>query len=253
MIEIKPMGKTNPMATIYIGTSGFSYREWNGSFYPIGIKSVEMLRFYASQFNAVELNNTFYQLPSPESLNSWRNTTTPGFRFAVKASQNITHRRDYGMSEGYFDLFLSRIILLKDRLGPILFQFPPTYGDPERLEEFIAHLDNLLPNYPQIIPVVELRNKKLLNQPIFDILSDHHLNLCLNDAYIPPEEWPEPSEIIYLRLRNGPYQPDYLPRIGDFIKQKAGFGQDCHVFFKHEIIAPELARELLAILKSPGR
>lgn len=239
------------MATIYIGTSGFSYREWIGSFYLSGIKGSKMLKFYAAHFNAVELNNTFYRLPSPEALDSWREATVPGFRFAVKASQNITHRRDYGMSEGYFELFLSRITALKDQLGPVLFQFPPTYGNPERLDEFITHLDNLLPNYPQIIPVIELRNKRLLNPVIFDILRNHHLNLCLNDAFISPEEWPKPTKTAYLRLRNGPYQPDYLRKIGVFIKQWANSGQDSYVFFKHEIIAPELARELLVILKEP--
>jgi uncharacterized protein YecE (DUF72 family) len=241
------------MGAIYIGTSGFSYREWMGNFYPRGLKGRALLNYYAANFNAVELNNTFYQLPSSASLNLWKDSVGPGFRFAIKASQLITHRKDFGIPDGHFDLFLSRISLLASRLGPVLFQFPPSYGNPERIIEFIKHMQALLPSHLPLTPVIELRNKKLLNQSFFDILREYRLNLCINDAYLELQDWPEPLEIVYLRLRNGPYSTDYLREIAVLLKQWESQGKDCYVFFKHEVSAPGLAKELIAILEQTSR
>jgi uncharacterized protein YecE (DUF72 family) len=235
-------------ATIYIGTSGFSYREWVGSFYPRGMKAPDMLSFYASHLNAVELNNTFYQLPSEASFSAWRKCVGPDFRFAVKASQTITHRKDFGVQSGALKLFMSRITPLGDRLGPVLFQFPPSFGKQERLNEFVGHLRRLVPESHSARIAIELRNKKLLNRSCFDFLNENNLSLCLNDAHLPPEEWPEPRETAYLRLRNGPYEPKHLRKFASLLARWAEQGIECYVFFKHEAGAPELARAMRALL-----
>lgn len=237
------------MGNIYVGTSGFSYREWLGRFYPRGLKGLDLLDYYAARFNAVELNNTFYQLPAAATLASWRDSVGPDFRFAVKAGQRITHRQDCGIPGGYFESFLDRIALLGGKLGPVLFQFPPAAGDPQRIMAFIAHLEELLPSRPPLTPVIELRNPKLLNQNFIAILHGHHVNLCINDAYLKPGDWPEPLETVYLRLRNSPYDTEYLKNVAVKLRQWSGQGKDCYVFFKHEDAAPELAQEMQAILR----
>ena len=236
------------MGTIFIGTSGFSYREWIGSFYPCGLKGLALLDYYGTQFNAVEVNNTFYKMPEPDILDSWKSRVPSGFRFAVKAGQMITHRKDFGMPDGYFEEFLSRIGILGEWLGPVLFQFPPSFGKPERLTEFIHHLQALAPTKFPIIPVIELRNKKLLNREIFDMLRVSNLNLCLNDAFLAMDDWPEPGEILYIRLRNGPYEEEYLQKVAKWLRRREEQGRDCYVFFKHEVAAPGLAKEMLTIL-----
>jgi uncharacterized protein YecE (DUF72 family) len=237
------------MKTIYIGTSGYSYREWVGVFYPPGIKGPEMLGYYAARFNAVEINNTFYQLPAPETLNAWKERVGPGFRFAVKAGRMITHGDDFGIPGGYLELFLSRVAGLGERLGPVLFQFPAAQGDPERLAEFFEYLKRRpVREGLAFTPVIELRNRKLLNRGFIDALHGYQLDLCLNDGYLAPEEWPEPRETAYLRLRNGPYDRDALRRIAVRVREWAGRGKDGYLFFKHETTAPKLAATMAEVL-----
>lgn len=238
------------MGNIYIGTSGFSYREWVGCFYPRGLKGLSILNYYASQFNTVELNNTFYQLPSAESLESWRDNVGYDFRFSVKANQRITHRKDFGVSEDFFKLFLAQVSTLSDKLGPILFQFPPSFGKPERLLEFISQMKEWIPKPFPFQPVIELRNHKLLTPETFTNLHQNKIHLCFNDAYLEPNDWPEPLEIVYIRLRNYPYIDEYLKDIAFLLKHWSNQGKECYLFFKHELIAPELAQKLIAILNS---
>ena len=207
------------IGTIYIGTSGFSYREGLGSFYPRGLKGLEMLSYYAANFNTVELNNTFYQLPFPDTLNAWKDSTGAGFRFAVKAGQRITHRKDFGIPDGYFELFLSRIAMLHERLGPVLFQFPPAQGNPQQITGFIHQLRTVAPANLPLIPVIELRNRKLFNEGFFQTLRGCHVNLCFNDGYLEARDWPQPWDAVYLRLRNGPYTMDYLKKTALLLRQ----------------------------------
>lgn len=124
------------MSNIYIGTSGFSYREWIGKFYPKGMKNSELLSYYTSHFNAVEINSTFYKLPSSSMIESWKECVSKDFRFSAKVSQRITHRKDFGATDDYFRVFFSQIASIGDWFGPLLFQFPPTFGKPERLDQF---------------------------------------------------------------------------------------------------------------------
>lgn len=128
------------MGRLFLGTSGFSYKEWTGSFYPAGMRGQGMLGFYAARFNSVEINSTFYRFPSSETLGRWREHTPAGFVFSFKAGSRITHRlRLVGAGEETAD-FLDRLGDLGERLGPVLFQLPPYLRRDGRLRDFLALL-----------------------------------------------------------------------------------------------------------------
>jgi uncharacterized protein YecE (DUF72 family) len=217
------------MASIYIGTPGYAYREWLGAFYPKGTKSGEMLPYYARHFNAVEINNTFYQLPSEAKLETWKASVGTDFRFAVKANQAITHRRGFGIPGGQLEIFLARTALLGERLGPLLFQFPPHFGDMESLLDFIKHLHLLSRRFP-ITPVVEVRHPKLLQPDIFAVLHDQQIDLCINDENLEPSQWPDPRTVAYLRLRNSEYSKEALQEAAGWLKRFQKQEKDGYVF-----------------------
>jgi uncharacterized protein YecE (DUF72 family) len=233
---------------IYIGTSGFSYPEWIGSFYPLGTKGPDMLRYYASQLNTVEVNNTFYRLPSPEIIQTWRESAGKGFHFTIKASQRITHRVDFGLSEGFFETFLSRVALLKKNLGPILFQFPPYFGDLEKALGFLKQIKAGIPRLVKALPVMEVRHPRLLKTDFFEALKAAGVALCLNDEYLEPALWPEPGEVAYLRLRRDDYTLKELKAFSQLLKKWSGQGKICYVYFQHEGRATELALALKKLI-----
>src|SRR5580765_637161 len=123
------------------GTSGFSYKEWKGSFYPEDLPDAEMLRYYASRLSAVEINNTFYRMPRAEMLSKWAEQVPDGFLFALKASQQITHRKRLKEAADPVAYFFKISVTLGDRMGPVLFQLPPNLKkDLPRLSDFLAKL-----------------------------------------------------------------------------------------------------------------
>jgi uncharacterized protein YecE (DUF72 family) len=126
---------------IHVGTSGFSYKEWKGSFYPEDLKNADMLRFYAERFSSVEINNTFYRMPKAAMLEGWAGQVPPGFLFVLKASQQITHRKRLREAGEPLDYLLKAASVLGERLGPVLFQLPPSLRkDVVRLRDFLALL-----------------------------------------------------------------------------------------------------------------
>ncbi|HEX6510692.1 MAG TPA: DUF72 domain-containing protein, partial [Chloroflexota bacterium] len=166
------------MARLYLGTSGWGYAEWKGKFYPGKIKSVDMLPFYARHFDAVELNNSFYRLPSAESMGTWREAVPAGFRFALKAPRSITHSRRLLNVEQPVARFLELANLMGDRLGPILFQLPPNMkAAPDRLQ---ALLELLRPTSRQL--AFEFRHDSWLSGPVFELLREHDAALCLAET-----------------------------------------------------------------------
>jgi uncharacterized protein YecE (DUF72 family) len=129
----------------HIGTSGWHYAHWRGPFYPDDIPSDKMLEFYCGQLATVEINNSFYHLPSEETFRLWRTTAPPGFRFSVKASRYITHMKKLKDPEQSLSLFLSRAVQLESKLGPVLFQLPPRWKrDAARLKDFLQALPKRL-------------------------------------------------------------------------------------------------------------
>ena len=127
--------------SLYVGTSGYSYKEWKGSFYPEKIPAKDMLSYYASRLQAVELNNTFYRLPQKSMIESWKSQVPENFRFSVKASQLITHFKKLKDAANETRLMLERFTAFEDRLGAVLFRLPPDMKkDVKRLETFLKHL-----------------------------------------------------------------------------------------------------------------
>ena len=157
-----------------IGGSGWIYRHWKGDFYPARLPQTRWLEHYCEHFNTVELNFSFYRLPTEQAVAGWRRRTPPGFTFAVKASRLITHYRRLANCEDELARFLERMRGLGDRLGSILYQLPATFRrDDDRLAAFLR----LLP--ADLVHVFELRHESWWEQPVWDILREHGAGFCL--------------------------------------------------------------------------
>jgi len=164
------------MTKFYIGTSGWHYEHWKEVFYPSDLPKSRWLGFYSQSFPTVELNNSFYRLPSEKAFSDWREGSPPGFLFAVKASRFITHIKKLRNVGGALETFLSRARLLEDKLGPILYQLPPNMKRSEGvLEEFLS----LLPK--GLLHVFEFRNESWLEEGVFKLLEKYGAGFCIFD------------------------------------------------------------------------
>jgi uncharacterized protein YecE (DUF72 family) len=213
---------------ILAGTSGFSYKEWKGSFYPEDLPAKAMLRFYAERLPIVEINNTFYRLPRKEQLAQWRTQVPEGFRFAVKAPQRITHRkRLVDCAEEVASLF-EALEVLGDSLGSVLFQLPPyARAAPETLDAFLASLPAGTP------AAFEFRHDSWHVQEVLDALAARNCALVMSQTDERPQVDLRPTaDWAYLRLRKTAYEDaelrDWIARLG------AAQLTEAHVFFKHE-------------------
>ncbi|OLD59281.1 MAG: hypothetical protein AUI83_03270, partial [Armatimonadetes bacterium 13_1_40CM_3_65_7] len=161
----------------YIGTSGFSYPEWKGSFYPADLPNGEMLRFYGQMFLTVELNNTFYRYPGEDTLAQWAAAVPAEFRFSVKAHRRITHNKRLADVDGDVAFLFERLRRLGDRLGSILFQLPPSLRfDVSLLESFLASLR------PGGQAVLEFRHSSWRNETVYRLLETHRVALCVAET-----------------------------------------------------------------------
>jgi uncharacterized protein YecE (DUF72 family) len=213
---------------LHVGTSGYSYKEWKGSFYPKDLPEKQMLRYYGERFGTVEINNTFYRMPKPAVLEGWASEVPAAFRFVLKAPQRITHMQRLKDCADNVSYLLEVAAGLKERLGPLLFQLPPNLKkDAPRLREFLA----LLPSHRRA--ALEFRHQSWFDDEVFGILRDNGAALCIAEAeddlkvpFVATADWG------YLRLRRGDYGDDelrqWLSRVRD---QK---WSDAFVFFKHE-------------------
>lgn len=230
---------------LQVGTSGFSYKEWKGSFYPEDLPAKEMLSYYAAQLPAVEINNTFYRVPQKAVLESWAAQVPENFRFTLKASQRITHFKRLKDVETETKYFLEIASALEDRLGVILFQLPPNLKkDLERLTAFLE----ILP--PTVKATFEFRHPSWLEDDVLELLSSKNLPLCISDTdEIPVTHIDRTADWGYLRLRRVKYS---RPVLNEWLKRiKAQKWNETYVFFKHEDEAtgPKLAAEFLKLAK----
>jgi len=232
----------------YVGTSGYSYPEWKGSFYPAKLPAKEMLGFYAARFRTVEINNTFYRAPTAPALKAWADQVPAEFRFVFKAPRQITHvQRLAGVGESVASL-LEVTGTLKERLGPLLFQLPPNFKkDVPRLRAFLALLK------PGCRAALEFRHPSWFDDEVFGLLRDHRAALCVADAdddlevpFVATADWG------YLRLRRPDYDDAALKAWA--ARMQAQGWRDCFVFFKHEDAGkgPQLASRLLEVLAATG-
>ena len=160
----------------YIGTSGWHYDHWRHRFYPEKLTKTKWLEFYATNFTTVELNNSFYKLPSEVAFATWRDSSPANFTFAVKVSRFITHIKRLRDTEEAVERFIGRAQILGEKLGPLLYQLPSNmHRDDERLEAFVSILPQGLKH------VFEFRHQSWLEEPIFRILHKYNIGLCVFD------------------------------------------------------------------------
>lgn len=223
------------MGRVLIGTSGWHYEHWRGPFYPSGLPKTEFLRHYAARFRTVEVNNSFYRLPSRETLARWRETTPEGFLFAVKASRFITHMKKLADPERTLSPFLDTVATLGGKLGPILFQLPPRWRfDAGRLRDFLW----ALPAGPRY--AMELRDPSWFNEKAFLAMAERDVAFCIFElaGLFSPRE--VTAKFVYVRLHGpkGAYQGQYDERaLGGWasaIRTWAGSGKDVFCYFDND-------------------
>jgi uncharacterized protein YecE (DUF72 family) len=228
---------------LYVGTSGFAYKAWKGSFYPADLPDKRMLRYYGEHFRAVEINNTFYRMPSVPRLQAWADEVPPDFRFVLKASQRITHQRRLLDADEDVGFLLDVAATLQQRLGAVLFQLPPNLKkDAGRLDAFLA----LLP--PQHRAALEFRHPSWFDDEVFALLHAHRAALCIADAEGTLEvPWVATADWGYLRLRRPDYGDAALKAWAKQVQEQDW--QDAFVFFKHEDAGkgPQLATRFLEL------
>jgi len=161
---------------LYVGTSGWVYSHWRERFYPQGLAQAKWLEYYNRHFSTVELNNSFYRLPSEKAFTAWRERSSPGFVYAVKASRLITHLKKLRNVEEILKNFLTRTRILEEKLGPLLYQIPPNMPRNDKVLEYFLQL---LPS--DLRHVFEFRNESWLDEEIFALLRDRNIGFCIYD------------------------------------------------------------------------
>jgi uncharacterized protein YecE (DUF72 family) len=233
---------------LFVGTSGYSYKEWKGSFYPDKLPQKEMLRYYAERFSTVEVNNTFYRLPEESVVKSWAEQVPESFLFVLKARQVITHFKRLQGVEKETDDFLRVADVLGEKLGPILFQLPPNFKkDVERLDAFLRFVGG------RAKVTFEFRHESWFDAEVFDCLRTHSVSLCIAESQDTPK-----TELIgttnwgYLRLREVEYSHDQLSEWA--CKIAAQNWNEVYLFFKHEDTGtgPQLACQFIELAKKHG-
>ena len=219
---------------ILVGTSGWSYKEWKGSFYPPKLRAEEMLHFYASRFPTVEVNNSFYRIPAERVLAGWAEQVPDQFRFVMKASRRITHNNRLNDEDGSLGYFLRAINPLGQRLGPTLFQLPPTFKrDLGRLQGF---LDKLPTRWPAAI---EFRHSSWFDDQVYDLLRSRGVALVAVDE---DEAEGTGSPLVattawgYVRLRRVRYDTPDLQAWAARLQEQPW--NEAYVFLKHEDGSP---------------
>ena len=236
---------------ISVGTSGYSYKEWKGSFYPEDLSAAKMLPYYAERFDTVEINNTFYRMPEEKMVMHWGEQVPDGFRFAIKAPQRITHQKKLVAASEEVARLIEVVGSLGGKLGPLLFQLPPYFRkDALKLREFLA----VVPDGPQL--AFEFRHQSWFDEEIESILRQRDCALCLADT----DEVADPQSLVvttaswgYLRLRRTEYAAGEIAAWARRVLAQKW--EHAYVFFKHEDEGkgPKFAVEFLRELAGAAR
>lgn len=220
---------------IYIGTSGWHYDHWRGPFYPADLPPRRFLAYYQQFLPAVEVNNSFYRLPSAAAVTAWRESAPAGFRFAVKASRLITHLKRLQGTEQAVSTFLERLSLLGPTLGPILFQLPPRFHfQPARLATFLASLPAAY-RY-----AMEMRDPSWLVPEAYALLARYRVAFCIYEiaGFLSPLE--VTTDLVYIRLHGpgGAYQGSYrnaaLQQWAEHCRAWQAQGREVYCFFDND-------------------
>jgi uncharacterized protein YecE (DUF72 family) len=235
---------------IWVGTSGYNYPEWKGSFYPANLAAAKMLPYYAERFPTVEINYTFYRAPNESILEGWNKATPERFKLTLKAPRRITHDARLRDCGDRVRQFLETAATLGPKLGALLFQLPPN------LKKDVALFDAFLDTFPpRVCAAFEFRHDSWLDAEIYERLRTRNLALCVADS----ERLSTPVEITadyaYFRLRDEGYTPDDVGRWTDTIVEKTSSCREVFVYFKHEESGkgPEFGRLMMERLGTPSQ
>jgi len=209
------------MKNVHVGTMGWSYGFWVGNFYPRGLRQSEFLAEYSKHFETVEVNNTFYRVPSERTLLKWREETPDGFLFSAKFPQVITHKKMLKNCESETQFFIEKISVLREKVGPLLLQFPPLFGPEEAtiLGDFLTKLPT------EYRYVVEVRNKKLFGHELYSLLEENNVALAISPLM--PETERITTDFAYIRWEgdrrkvNGTLGKVEVERTSDIMKWAA--------------------------------
>lgn len=227
------------MARFFIGTSGYSYEHWeNGVFYPKVLERGKQLEYYSLIFDSVELNTSFYRLPTTKAFEAWYQRSHEDFVFAIKASQYITHNKRLKDCEIPWQLFNNRVKHLEEKLGPVLFQLPPNFD--RDLKVFKKFTSLIAPKKSNRKYVFEFRNDSWFYEEVYDILKKKNMAICLADSPTFPRQEKVTADFIYIRLHGSQslYGSDYneyeldkwAKKAEDYKKQ----GLDVYIYFNND-------------------
>jgi uncharacterized protein YecE (DUF72 family) len=240
---------------LYVGTSGWIYGDWNGIFYPENLQSKDKLKYFSSHFNTTEINYSFYHLPKPATFANWYNQTPTDFIFAVKASRFITHIKRLAGVKAPWEGFLENTLHLKEKLGSILFQFPPGFKASDenihRLKEFLKLISSKKLRF-----AFEFRHKSWCDEAIYKILKQFEMAWVIADPPRYPKAEVVTASFIYIRMHgsttlfSSKYAYEELRTLAQRIQGWLNKGFDVYVYFNNDFqgFAVQNAKELLELL-----
>jgi uncharacterized protein YecE (DUF72 family) len=234
---------------IWIGTSGYNYPEWKGSFYPADLAAAKMLPYYAARFHTVEINYTFYRMPNEKLVDNWASQTPSPYKLTLKAPRRITHDGRLKNTASSVDAFCRVAGTLGDKLGALLFQLPPNLK--KDLPLFDAFLSDLP---PKVCAAFEFRHTSWLDDEVAARLAARNLALCVADSEKLSTPVRVTADYAYFRLRDEGYTPAHIQRWGDLIAERTASCREVFVYFKHEEQGkgPEFAKLLVDHLRGLG-
>ena len=217
-----------------VGTSGWSYNHWKGSFYPDDVSAVGRLAYYAGRFDTVEVNTTFYGLPKPRTIQAWRDSVPSDFCFAVKGSRFVTHMRKLADAGDEVTTLVERLSPLGGTLGPLLWQLPPF------MERDIGLLDSFLGVLPvSLRHAIEFRNETWLERDVFDVLGSHNAALVNVSGDMLRQDLTRTADFVYVRFHgttryHGSYSETNLKPWVAFLTEQLEDGRDCYAYFNND-------------------
>lgn len=244
-------------ARLYIGTSGWAYGHWRQIFYPESLPAKDRLKYYARHFRTTEINYSFYHLPRPATYLKWFSETPEGFVFAVKVSRLITHVKKLGDVREAWAKFIEQALNLREKLGPLLFQFPPSFqaeGEGyQRLKDFLSSKPGQNLRF-----AFEFRHKSWCNQQIYDLLKEHNAAWVIADSSRYPKAKSITADFVYIRM-HGPkamfsslYSGEELDELTQEIKLWLSSGLDVYVYFNNDFHGFAIANARELVLKLEG-
>lgn len=220
---------------IHIGTSGWHYKHWRGTFYPEKLPPREYINYYLKYFQSVEINNSFYKLPSEATFRSWKESVPEDFVFAVKANRFITHMKKLKEPEQPIARFMQAVDFLEERLGPILFQLPPFWKlNLERLQDFLLTLPKAY-RY-----ALELRNASWYDERVYSLLEEHGIAFCIYELESHLSPLLVTTDFVYVRLHGpgkkyqGSYSEEALQAWNFQIREWKAEGKDVYFYFDND-------------------